>query len=188
VFLIFTKSVHFICNSSKLWLIISATIVTFATFVGSITVRADKFDRFSFRSDFARAKAPPTPTQSILPQISGGVYLYGETDRSNVIGKEYIIVEIIGNKAIGAFYLPRSEFNCFYGRLKGSLLNLTLIDALDGQKYSYKLRLNANGLTASQQPLTGLPTYRPLSKIGEIDRQILTACKLQLQNKHYIKG
>lgn len=123
------------------------------------------------------------PSRSILPQISRGVYLYGEVTRPEVIGKEYIILEIAGNKAIGAFYLPRSEFNCFYGRFTGSRLNLTLIDALDRQKYNYSFTLNSAGLSASKQATIGTPIYQPLSKIGEIDRQILQACKVQLPNR-----
>lgn len=165
MFSIFTRSLQLIYKSNKFWLIISAIIVTLAAFVGNITAQADKSD------------------QSILPQISGGVYLFGEADRSNVVGKEYIIVEIIGNKAIGAFYMPRSEFNCFYGRLKGSRLNLTLIDTFENQKYNYTLTLNSHGLTAGKLPTIEQPTYRPLSKIGEIDHQILTACRVQLKNK-----
>jgi hypothetical protein len=123
------------------------------------------------------------PSRSTLPQISGGVYLYGEVNQPEVIGKEYIILEIAKNKAIGAFYLPRSEFNCFYGRLTGSRLNLTLIDALDRQKYKYSFTLNSAGLSASKQPMMGTPNYQPLSKIGDLDRQILAACKLQLPNR-----
>jgi hypothetical protein len=165
VFSIFTRSLQLIYKSNKFWLIISAIIVTLAAFVGNITAQADKSDR------------------STLPQIPNGVYLFGEADRSNVVGKEYIIIEIIGNKAIGAFYMPRSEFNCFYGQLKGSRLNLTLIDTFEHQKYNYTLTLNSHGLTAGQQPTIEQPTYRPLSKIGAIDRQILTACKVQLKNK-----
>ena len=123
------------------------------------------------------------PSRSILPPISSGVYLYGEVNRPDAIGKEYIILEIARNKAIGAFYLPRSEFNCFYGRLTGSRLNLTLIDALDRQKYNYSFTLNSAGLSASKQPIMGTPIYQPLNKIGDIDRQILAACKLQLPNR-----
>lgn len=124
-------------------------------------------------------------SRSILPQIADGAYLYGEVNRPEVIGKEYIVFEKIGNKTIGAFYLPRSEFSCFYGRFKGAILNLTLIDPFDGQKSSYTLIRTHNGLIANREQTIGMPIYQPLNQLGQIDRQILTTCKLQLKNVKY---
>jgi hypothetical protein len=121
------------------------------------------------------------PSQLTVTPTANGVYLYGEADKPDVVGKEYMVFETIGNKTIGAFYLPRSEFNCFYGQFKGSRLNVTLIDAFDLQKYKFALTLNPNGLTASKQPMMGEPTYQPLGKISNNDLQILKTCKLQLQ-------
>jgi hypothetical protein len=121
------------------------------------------------------------PSRGNVTPTANGVYLYGEADKPDVIGKEYMVFETIGNKTIGAFYLPRSEFNCFYGQFKGSRLNVTLIDAFDLQKYKFTLALNPNGLTASKQPMMGEPTYQPLGKISNNDLQILKTCKLQLQ-------
>ncbi len=122
------------------------------------------------------------PTQAALPQIADGAYLYGEVSRPNVIGKEYIAIDKRGDRVIGAFYLPRSEFSCFYGRVQGSQLNITLVDPFDRQKSNYMLAVTANGLTASKHQKLGTPTYRSLGKLGKIDRQILTSCKSQFKN------
>ena len=155
------KSIH---NSKKYWLV-SGAIVILATIVGdNITVLAD------------------IPNKINGTPLTTGVYLYGESDRPEVIGKEYIIFERIGNKTVGAFYLPRSEFNCFKGQFQGSRLNVTLTDAFDRQKYNFSLNLNPRGLTASKLPMMGEPTYQPLGKISDNDRRILNACKLQLPN------
>jgi hypothetical protein len=116
-----------------------------------------------------------------VDSVANGVHLYGESLRPNVIGKEYIIFEKNGSKAIGAFYLPRSEFSCFYGQFKDARLNVTLFDPFDHRKYTFFLVLAADGLTASKQPMLGQPTYQPLSKISTNDRRILAACKQQLQ-------
>lgn len=120
--------------------------------------------------------------------VANGVYLYGESLRPNAIGKEYIVFEKNGNKTIGAFYLPRSEFSCFHGQFKASRLNVTLFDPFDRRKYNFSLALVPDGLTASQQPILGQPTYQPLSKISTNDRQILAACKQQLQTSKWQKG
>jgi hypothetical protein len=121
-------------------------------------------------------------TQAALPQIADGAYLYGEVTRPNVIGKEYIVIDKRGDRAVGAFYLPRSEFICFYGRFQGSRLNITLVDPFDRQKSSYTLAVTSNGLTASKQQKLGTPTYQSLAKVSKIDRQILTSCKSQFKN------
>ena len=120
------------------------------------------------------------PARSISAPLTEGIHLYGETDKADVIGKEYIIFETIGTRTLGAFYLPRSEFSCFYGQFKGSRLNVTLIDPFDRQKYNLTLAVNPKGLTASKQPMMGQPTYQPLGKISDNDRRILAACKSQL--------
>jgi hypothetical protein len=38
-------------------------------------------------------------------------------------------------------------------------------------------------MIASKQPMMGEPSYQPLGKISDNDRQILTACKLQLSDR-----
>lgn len=123
-----------------------------------------------------------TPPSSISP-IVDNIHLYGETSRPDVVGKEYMVFEATGNRTVGAFYLPQSEFSCFYGRFQGSRLNITLIDSYDRQKYALTLRLNSgNGLTASRQPHMGEPTYQPLGTLGSFDRQIIATCKAQIQD------
>ena len=156
-----SKSIH---NSKKYWLVSGAIVILATIFGDDITALADIPNKIS--------GAP----------LTTGVYLYGESDRPEVIGKEYIIFERIGNKTVGAFYLPRSEFNCFKGQFQGSRLNVTLTDAFDRQKYNFSLNLNPRGLTASKLPMMGEPTYQPLGKISDNDRRILNACKLQLPN------
>jgi hypothetical protein len=162
--MLFTTLLKSIRNSRKSWLV-SGAIAILATIIGdNTTALADMPHRLS-----------GTPETS-------GVHLYGESDRPEVIGKEYIIFERIGNQTIGAFYLPRSEFNCFKGQFQGSRLNVTLTDAFDRQKYNFSLKLNPSGLTASKLPMMGEPTYQPLGKISDNDRRILSTCKLQMSN------
>ena len=122
-----------------------------------------------------------SPQLTVTP-TANGVYLYGESNQPEIVGKEYIIFETIGNKTIGAFYLPQSEFSCFYGKFTGTRLNVTLIDSFDLKQYKFALALDANTLTASKQPMMGEPSYQPLSKVSNNDRQILNTCKQQLQN------
>jgi hypothetical protein len=175
----FTKLLHSIHTSKKCWLM-SAAIAALTLVSGNNTALGDKPDRLSFRESSPAVIANPSSGN-----ISGNsnIYLYGETGRPDVIGKEYIVFEKIGRKTVGAFYLPQSEFSCFYGNFNGSNLNITLLDPYDGQKYKFSLALNASGLTASKQPMMGTPTYQPLSKISTNDLRMLAACKAQLKGK-----
>ncbi len=142
----------------------SATILSQNIASGNPIVPANKSSQFNV-----------TPT-------ANGVYLYGESAWPDVVGKEYIIFETIGRKTIGAFYLPRSEFSCFYGKFTGTRLNVTLIDPFDLKQSKFALTLGTNTLTASKQPMMGQPSFKPLPKISNNDRYILNTCKMQLKN------
>lgn len=166
--MIFNTLLQSIRNGRNRWFIASALVIL-AIFIGQETAAAN-----------ATAMVASS-TQLTVPPTANGVYLYGESDRVDVVGKEYMIFETIGNKTIGAFYLPKSEFSCFYGQFKGSRLNVTLIDAFDLKKYQLTLNLNPNGLTASKQPMMGEPTYQPIGKVSHNNLLILQTCKLQLQ-------
>ena len=168
--MLFTTLLHSIHSGKRLWLT-SAVIAILALVVDNTIAIADKSERTA-------------PANIPSGKIAGEVYLYGESDRPDVVGKEYIIFETIGTKTVGAFYLPRSEFSCFYGQFRGSILNITLIDTYDSQKYKFSLALNPSGLTASKQPMMGTPTYQPLGKISANDLQILDACKVQLRGQY----
>lgn len=125
-----------------------------------------------------------TSIRSIANPTANGVYLYGESSQPNVVGKEYIIFETNGKKTIGAFYLPRSEFSCFYGQFKGSDLKVTLVDPFTEQRSNFTLALDRNNdLNASNRPVLDKPAYHLLRKVSPNDRRILAICKQQLGNR-----
>jgi hypothetical protein len=160
--MLFTTLLDSVRSSKHRWLT-SGVMAILATLVShSSATLADNLNRLNI-----------TP-------ITNGVYLYGEADQPDLVGKEYIVFETIGTKTIGGFYLPRSEFSCFKGQFQGSRLNVTLTDTFDRQKYNFTLNLNPSGLTASKQPMMGEPSYQPLGKISDNDRRMLDTCKVQL--------
>ncbi len=167
--MIITTLLHSIRHSNKRWMT-SLAIAALATTIGQNIATARPTDL-----------ANNSTQLNVTPTVNG-VYLYGESDRPDVVGKEYIIFETSGNKTIGAFYLPRSEFSCFYGKFKGTRLNVTLIDSFDLKQYKFALALGTNTLTASKQPMMGAPSYQTLTKISDNDRYMLDTCKLQIQN------
>ena len=101
-----------------------------------------------------------------------GIYLYGESPKPDEIKKEYFVFEVRRGKVIGAFYLPRSAFYCFYGTLELTQLNLTVVDSFDGTTSPYSVNL--------QQ-------YHRIPTVSDNDRRILGICKAAHQDEVWAK-
>lgn len=101
-----------------------------------------------------------------------GIYLYGESPKPDEIKKEYFVFEVRRGKLIGAFYLPRSAFYCFYGTLELTQLNLTVVDSFDGTTSPYSVNL--------QQ-------YHRIPTVSDNDRRILGICKAAHQDEVWAK-
>ncbi len=131
-----------------------------------------------------------------LPQ-KDGVYLYGQSPKPQQIGHEYIVIEVNKGRAVGAFYLPNSEFNCFNGTLEAGKLALLLANGPETEAYPEDLSNNAdapqvaalgdrswgeNGSNELTTPYSvALQNYHQLSAVSASDKQILAACKSNYQ-------
>lgn len=128
-----------------------------------------------------------------LPQ-KDGTYLYGQSPEPQQIGQEYIVIEIDKGKAVGAFYLPNSEFNCFNGTIEAGKLALLLANGPETEAYPEEITNNTdpqqvvaaigdrswgeNGSNEITTPYSvALQNYHQLSAVSPSDRQILAACK-----------
>lgn len=129
----------------------------------SIASTAYRAARSDITSGVLSSQSPPNPVPDTASRgLGDGIYLYGQSSKPDEIKKEYFVFEMRQSKVVGAFYLPRSAFYCFYGTLDRTQLNLTVVDSYDGSRSPYSLNL--------QQ-------YYPISAIGENDRRILAICK-----------
>ena len=122
-----------------------------------------------------------------------GIYLYGQSQQPNQIGKEYMVFEVRQGKVMGAFYLPQSEFNCFQGSLAAGKLDLTIAGDAGSTPYSDSIadaenapqvatasdssQIQAQYEQVSSQYSVALQNYYQLSNVNENDKQILAACK-----------
>lgn len=134
--------------------------------------------------------------KSKLPQ-KDGVYLYGQSPKPQQIGQEYIVIEVNKGKAIGAFYLPHSEFNCFNGTIQEGKLALLLASSPENEVYPEAPGVSANSQQVAaigDRPLgengsndittpysVALQNYHQLSTVSTSDKQILAACKSNYQ-------
>lgn len=120
-------------------------------------------EHLELKSEAWGDRAPPTPaTADASKSLPDGIYLYGESPRPEELQKEYFVFELRRGKVVGAFYLPRSAFYCFYGNLESTQLNLTVVDSFDRTTSPYSVNLQK---------------YYPISAVSDNDRRILGICK-----------
>ena len=132
------------------------------------------------------------PRRSNLPEnlpnhstFADGTYLYGQSDKPQQIGKEYLVFQVQGSKVIGAIYLPQSEFSCFSGKIGAHAMKLSIIDPYNNTAYPYTIALqerssvlNANGQLVHT---VGLQGYQQLPQLSNLDRHILGICLNQVE-------
>jgi hypothetical protein len=131
--------------------------------------------------------APSTQAPRPLDQASlaDGVYLYGETPEPDQLGASYMVFEVNDNQVMGAFYMPRSSFDCFQGSLAGNQLDLTVINSYDQSAHAVVLNVESDSYIAS----AGNPIAAParlnglhnLETVSENDQRILQTCKADFQ-------
>ncbi len=100
--------------------------------------------------------------------LDDGIYFYGQTTIPDQLLNEYFIFAVKQHKVIGAFYLPKSAFYCFYGINKPAELDIIVVD-------------NFNKTTASY--LVNLTEYYAIPAISENDQRILNTCIDSYQNR-----
>jgi hypothetical protein len=110
--------------------------------------------------------------------LSDGIYLYGQSDKPEQIGQEYLVFKVTQGRVVGAFYLPQSEFNCFSGTLDSRRMNLSVIDPYDQTASPYSIALQELSPVASTNDsrFVGLEGYQPVETISDNDRRILSVC------------
>ena len=114
------------------------------------------------KSEVSRDRTGSNPAPNATSTLPEGIYLYGQSPKRDELQKEYFVFEVRRGKVVGAFYLPRSAFYCFYGNLESTRLNLTIVDSFDRTTSPYSVNL--------QQ-------YYPISAVSDNDRRILGICK-----------
>ncbi len=113
--------------------------------------------------------------------LANGTYLYGESPQPDKIGKEYIVFRVFQNRVIGAFYLPYSEFSCFYGNMEANQMKLSIVDPYDKTvTYDNSIAFRElSPIAASDNRISrsvGLEGYHQINQVSQNDRRILNTC------------
>ncbi|GAP96939.1 hypothetical protein [Leptolyngbya sp. NIES-2104] len=101
-------------------------------------------------------------SQSQGSSLPNGIYLYSDVPQPNQLQHEYVLFQHQNGKVVGAFYMPRSEFSCFAGEMRGNTLDVQA--TVIGEPQSIE----------ADTALTGFDSIRTISAN---DQRILAACQ-----------
>ncbi|MEO1401467.1 MAG: hypothetical protein AAFV72_09520 [Cyanobacteria bacterium J06635_1] len=114
-----------------------------------------------------------------LAALADGIYLYGQAPHRNELGSAYLVFEVNAEQAVGAFYMPASSFDCFYGNVTPDALDLTVVDSYEQTHHPYSIAMEVT------QPLVagvaadslGLQGFHAIAEVTAQEQQILETCK-----------
>jgi hypothetical protein len=152
---------------------------------GLLTIASAGFTR---AAEVPATPAPVLQNQPVLqaiaslPPIEDGTYLYGESATPQEIGSAYMVFEVNDRQVVGAFYMPSSSFDCFYGDIQANQLALTVTSSEDQQSYSYNVAMQTGGSVATAGNVSVAPAeiegYQRIATVSALDHQILAVCKV----------
>jgi hypothetical protein len=119
--------------------------------------------------------------------VSDGVYLYGQSREPEQLGQAYMVFELRSDRLLGAFYMPLSSFDCFYGNVEEQKLALTVVNSYDRTHHLYAIRIQDYPIAASgENPTPDMPRlegFHPIPTVSDNDRRILGVCKENYQDQ-----
>ncbi|NJO40196.1 MAG: hypothetical protein HC769_12585 [Cyanobacteria bacterium CRU_2_1] len=142
--------------------------------------------------EFASNDTPTTSVQFLLTQVANsqplanGTYLYGQTPERDQLGAAYMVFEVNQGQVVGAFYMPRSSFDCFYGTVEANQLALTIVDSYEQTIHSYSVALEPTDSVAtlgSEATPVGLEGFHSIDGLTENDQRILSTCQTDFQQR-----
>ena len=125
----------------------------------------------------ANIAAVPRAATSSMPN---GTYLYGQAPKAGQLGATYLVFEVNKGNVTGAFYMPRSSFDCVRGTVQSQQLALTVVNSYEQASYPYAVARQYGSTSASTRsnaaPI-GLEGYHPIKQLSAGDRRLLSTCK-----------
>lgn len=132
----------------------------------------------SANQGLARAIARSFGPQPV-PTLADGVYLFGQAPHREALGAVYLVFEVRAERTVGAFYMPASSFDCFYGSVTPDALDLTVVDSYEQTHHPYAIA------TEISEPLVagaaagslGLQGFHAIAEVTNQEQQILNTCQ-----------
>ena len=110
--------------------------------------------------------------------LEDGTYLFGQSPDANVIGSTYAVFSVQDNRTVGAFYQPRSSYDCFSGEVSPTRLAVNIVDSYSQAVYPYDVALTlTDSLVAGQAAgAYTLEGFHRIDSLSEKDNEILAVC------------
>lgn len=110
-----------------------------------------------------------TPSQAVQPSQTAvseqeELVVYGQAEQPDQLGQGYIVFEQHGDTVLGAYYYPRSEFQCFVGKLNDNTEVVSGV-VLSSMQQSH------------EQMHIGLSSLFELNQPSENDQRMVADCK-----------
>lgn len=134
----------------------------------------------------AHPKISQVAQGSTAQPLADGVYLYGQSPERDQVNSAYLVFEVTRGQIIGAFYMPRSSFDCVYGNLQADQLALNVVDSYSREAHPYAVALQGGGAIADAQGSVSPVTLEGMHRIDTInnnDKRILSTCQADRQSQ-----
>lgn len=117
--------------------------------------------------------------------LENGTYLYGQSAQPEQIGSAYLVFEVEDSRVVGAFYMPQSSFDCFYGSIADQQLALNIVNSYERTVHPYAIALQESDSVATignpDLAPVGLEGYHRIETVSENDQRILSTCQADYQ-------
>ena len=114
--------------------------------------------------------------------LADGNYLFGQSPDRDELGMTYAVLSVKNNQTVGAFYQPRSSFDCFSGEMSPNELSVNIVNSYDQTVYPYEVAVSLDNAVVAGNA-TGAYTLDGFYRINELsaqDREILATCQADL--------
>ncbi len=111
--------------------------------------------------------------------MADGVYLFGQSPTPDEAGITYAVLSVKDNQTTGAFYQPRSSFDCFSGEIAPNRVSINVVDSYTQTSHPYVVALTLEdslvaGEAAGAYMLEG---FHRIESLSPQDHEILATCQ-----------
>lgn len=114
--------------------------------------------------------------------LANGVYLFGQSPDPNEMGSAYAVLSVKNNQTTGAFYQPRSSFDCFSGEVAPNQLAVNVVDSYTQTTHPYAVALTLEDSLVAGQGVGAytLEGFHRIESLSAQDYEILATCQADL--------